>query len=173
MCCFALCNSQEKLLELIDADQLPVEYGGTCDGSACGKGAGKPCLPVHDQEAAMKAFEVDESAFEMKEIVVSAGNKHEEVMDATKGSVFSWYIQTTAHDLEVAVDFLPKSGGADEEKADPLPVVNSRRFPTSEIPVQGSFACSQDGQFKFKFDNAFSFWTSKTVRYHIAVTNSQ
>ena len=44
---------QEKLLELIDADQLPVEYGGTCDGSQCGtavgKPAGTPCIKLHDQ----------------------------------------------------------------------------------------------------------------------------
>jgi hypothetical protein len=75
---------KEKLLELIDADQLPIEYGGTCDGSKCGKGANKPCLPVHDRDDAMKAFEVDESSMDIKEIVVKAGQKHEEVIKGQK-----------------------------------------------------------------------------------------
>lgn len=45
----AICGTdyRDTLLEFIDANQLPEEYGGTCQG-ACGK---TPCIPTHDPEA--------------------------------------------------------------------------------------------------------------------------
>lgn len=180
---------QEKLLELIDADQLPAEYGGTCDGSQCGtavgKPAGTPCIKLHDQAEAMKAFEVDESTLDMKEQVVPSGTKHEVVVAGEAGTVFSWYIKTTSHDIEVAVDFVANAAdaGGSASAADasaaaaaspaavaPQIVVANKRFPTGEIPVQGSFQCKVAGALKFVFDNSYSYWTSKTCRYHITST---
>lgn len=46
---------------------------------ACGK---TPCITVHDQEKALKAFEVDESTLNMDQVDVPAGHKVEKTLKA-------------------------------------------------------------------------------------------
>lgn len=132
---------EDVLLDLIDADQLPVEYGGTC---SCQGG----CIPVY----------LD------REVYVGAGSKHhEEVELGPQGSKISWSYQTGSHDISFGV--IHKHPSGDEIVLSP-PTRHKNSTPGS---LKGSIEVPDSGSVALVFDNSYSYLTGKNVKFRVDV----
>jgi len=128
------------LLDLIDADQLPVEYGGTC---SCSGG----CIPVHLNN----------------EIYVSAGSSHEATVQVSSGSSLTWAFQSIAHDISFEV--VHNSPTGERKVLSP----KERCTTAASKTVKGNVTISDPGTVSVIFDNSYSYWTGKTIKYRLDV----
>jgi hypothetical protein len=132
---------EDTLLELIDADQLPVEYGGLC---SCPGG----CIPTY----------LD------KEVYIGAGSTHEETVElGPQGSTVSWSFQSVSHDISFAVVHKPPSGA----KVTLSPPTRHKN--TAQSKVKGSVVVPDSGSVSLVFDNSYSYMTGKTIKYRVNV----
>eukprot|EP00455_Lapot_gusevi_P040784 TRINITY_DN4653_c0_g5_i2.p2 TRINITY_DN4653_c0_g5~~TRINITY_DN4653_c0_g5_i2.p2 ORF type:complete len:190 (-),score=53.68 TRINITY_DN4653_c0_g5_i2:55-624(-) len=160
-------NYKEKLLEYIDADQLPTEYGGTCNTCA----TAPDCIPVLDPAEIQRALEMDESAMDLKEQVVARGSKFEASIRGPAGAVYGWYFKTVAHDIGFGVKFIPDVAEGEEAVADV--VIAPKRLPAHEYAIQGTYQSAQAGTLHFEWDNTFSYFKSKTIKYMIRFSENE
>jgi len=164
-------NPTKRLLELIDADNLPEEYGGTCK---CDGG----CVPVVDRETLEKeaALEKEKEKTDKKEEVVmdlkeqqvaarfsttvsvhSGGYLEEERKNRDFG-LFGWCVKLASYDIKLTATFTP-----DNKESSKVTVIPETRCSTHE----GSFMATEPGRFDLTFDNTYSRLRSKTIKYAI------
>ena len=101
-----------RLLELIDADQLPVEYGGTC---TCEGG----CVP--------------KPQFEEKAVVPARDKVERRIACAEAGGELAWFFSTVGNDVKFSVEFQPSADGAAKVEVVGLGKCNSHHFPVSGV----------------------------------------
>jgi len=134
---------RDALLEVIDEDQLPVQYGG------------KNELELWTNPEA-----------EHKKTLVRAGNKLVEEYNLNAGDVLNWDFRTVAADIGFSVEFEPSSGGDKES------IVGYSRIEAHKKIVQGEYKCPENvsGKVLITFDNSFSYWNGKELIYLITHT---
>jgi len=157
---------QKRMLQLIDEDSLPAEYGGKC---ACSGG----CVPVVDREMLEKELEMEKKDaekehMEMKEQVVAArysavvsvhsGGYLEEERKNKDFGFFGWCVKVPSYDIKLAITFTP-----DDNKSSKVVVLAETRTANHE----GSFTALEPGRLDVTFDNTYSRLRSKTVSYAI------
>jgi len=79
---------------------------------------------------------------------------------AMAGSVVKYSFSTTLGDISFAAEFHAPGQPAQV-------IVASMRVPSDVETIKGSFKADCDGSFLFLFDNAYSWFTSKTLSYSI------
>lgn len=140
---------QSVLLERIDADQLPVRLGGTCN---CEGG----CVRVPDHLAAdmrLVALDVARSDSETVSVPVEGAGK------------VAWRFLCEAHDITFSAIFNPKQEDGVEISDSPTVVCSPERCENKS----GLFDAPGPGALEFVFDNTFSWTRGKTVKYDVMV----
>eukprot|EP00004_Rigifila_ramosa_P000016 TRINITY_DN10031_c0_g1_i1.p1 TRINITY_DN10031_c0_g1~~TRINITY_DN10031_c0_g1_i1.p1 ORF type:complete len:375 (+),score=85.21 TRINITY_DN10031_c0_g1_i1:3-1127(+) len=132
---------QSALLELIDADSLPEEYGGTCK-----------CVPA--------CIEQNQSVSLPHKITVNAGAVSVfEVPTGAEGGLLEIFFKTESKDIALSV-----SHHAHNES--PVVLQTSQRYTHAySFPNKAIFAAHKPGKFLVSFDNSYSFFSAKTVSY--------
>jgi phosphatidylinositol/phosphatidylcholine transfer protein len=147
---------KEELLKHYDADQLPVEYGGTAD----------VVLEVLDTAKAQEAVERfrAEEAKDLVEADIAAGKKLEVNKEVgPNGAFLDYYFTTKQHDVRFSVEFLPT------DNSGKVTLVESFKAHASQHAERGTIQVEKAGVVRFIFDNSHSYWTSKHLNYKIDV----
>eukprot|EP00997_Jenningsia_sp_PLL12_P008534 NODE_531_length_1638_cov_181.385777_g441_i0.p1 GENE.NODE_531_length_1638_cov_181.385777_g441_i0~~NODE_531_length_1638_cov_181.385777_g441_i0.p1 ORF type:complete len:380 (-),score=95.85 NODE_531_length_1638_cov_181.385777_g441_i0:224-1363(-) len=130
-----------RLLEDIDAENLPELLGGTCELEVP--------LPSDSQ-----CVDLTRGA---KEVKVAASGSHDEVLEVTKGEVVSWEFSSEKYDIGFSVLFTQKGA------ASPVPMLPNQRVESHKLRITGDFTSPEDGTVLLRFDNTYSRMTAKSV----------
>ena len=164
-------NYQAELLKEIDADQLPVHWGGTAtdpDGDPYCKS--KICMggTVPESYHVVKP-DVDLSKFNV--VNVARGSSEQITIEATQaGEILSWQFWTDNMDIGFGVfkrtsDERQKAGEMEE-------IVPSERVNCHIIPENGAITCDKTGTYVLRFDNTYSWVNAKKVYYMTELVES-
>jgi hypothetical protein len=134
---------QSRLLELVDADQLPAEYGGTC---SCPNG----CIP--------------RPQFDEKATVSSRDKLVRRMPCPPEGGELAWSFLSIDHDIKFSVEFEPVAS-SEKTTIHALGKCDSHHF-----PVSNAHKSTQHGHWVVTWDNTYSFFTSKDVHFSLKVT---
>jgi len=162
-------NPSEFLLQHIAPENLPIEYGGTCDGTACRHGGHegispvKGCLDVLDSST-IKAAEIE--GLDSQTVAYD----FEKVLSASAtgtGETFTWYFEVAdGYDIDFSVELLPVSG---VQESDPNKRVYVQKVERLKVG-QGTFkAPYPNAKVILRWDNNFSYFTSKNIKYTCSV----
>ncbi|GAB1602630.1 SEC14-like protein 2 [Argonauta hians] len=166
-------NYLPTLLQYIEADQIPVFYGGTlrdstgdpkCSLQICYGGDVPPDLYYHRNML--------EGATKPEEVHIGARSYSEIPIEVTQpGSLLSWQFTTVDCDIRFEVHRMCQSGGADprDEECDSVVVVPEQQVESHFVPEVTDIVCSEPGTYVFRFDNTHSWIRSKHVLYQINV----
>jgi len=152
-------NYQEKLLEYLPAEQLPVYLGGTLtdqDGNTrCltllntgGKVPPTCYTPLTGELIGMKVKDI------------ASGQKfclNYDVLQA--GIIISWSFRTDDNDIAFGIDL--KFADDTEE------ILMKKRVQSHHIIEDGSITCQKAGTYEVCFDNSFSWATPKKLYYTV------
>ncbi|EFX85317.1 hypothetical protein DAPPUDRAFT_237865 [Daphnia pulex] len=152
------------LLKEIDADQLPVYYGGTMvDENGDPKCSSK----------ISKGGEVPQSYYldivkptpkkNMTSISVASGSKKKlEYKIIQSNSVLRWEFMTEDGDIGFSAYYVERNG----EKVD---LMSSERIQSHLMMEEGELLCVRPVLYVLEFDNSYSYLRSKKVWYNVAV----
>jgi hypothetical protein len=171
----------EFLLQHIDAESLPAEYGGKCTGKNCqhgGLGADcalvpscvdtldssklKPVLsPSSAASAAAAGLEEQLVSYEFETVVSSSSGGNDET--------FTWYFEEKTNlDLDFSVLLLPVNGVKETDENKKVYIQKTERVRQSK----GSFkAPYPNAKLLFRWDNNFSWMAKKNIRYMVSCIN--
>lgn len=147
---------KDALLEVIDEENLPEEYGGksTCEGG-CVPGGGKFC----DQKD-------DGTSYNPLQATVGRKDTFEAKLNIDReGSTLSWEFSTKSHDIGFGVFYSPDGEAKNRET-----VVGSERFNAHESTVQGHLVAKRAGTYILQWDNSYSYMKSKALTYQIFIS---
>jgi len=149
-------NQTATLLKYIDADQLPVEYGGT----------NEDCAPHAEPHKVLEELKLKEEQMAeeltLTPIEVPAKDTSQVSHQIAEGGVVGWYMKLDSKDIDFSVEFV-----SDKKGAGITAVVPQVRCSNHE----GSFAADGPGTVYVNFNNKYSIMTSKLIRYNISLTN--
>jgi hypothetical protein len=157
----------DKLRELVDDDQIPVELGGSC--SQCG---GKPCISAGGAvpESYWRGANANiNNPDTVHKATVNRSDTHEVRLTVTKGSTLLYEFWTDDYDLQFGVQFCSK---ADKTGAR-LPLIPTTKHDSHEKHVAGDITAPEDGALILVFDNSYSMFRKKQVYYKINLPSTQ
>jgi len=148
---------KEKLRALIDAEQLPEEYGGTCK---CPGG----CIKMKTEAEVKQILLKDHTGLQLVEKYVGAGEKFEVVLEGEPGDEFKWSFDVdSGYDINFGVEMKPLDGGAT------VTVKIPGRCNTSK----GQYTTTAPCTLSFLWDNSYSYFNGKNLKYHASVANTK
>jgi len=165
-------NPAEFLLQHITPENLPAEYGGVCTGEKCcrgGMGLNHPtikgCVDVLDSSQ-LKAEEVSgldhiEVAYDFeKEVSATSGGANE---------TFTWYFEVeNGYDIDFSVELLPVSGQREADETKRVLIQKVERLKSGKGSFKAPFP---NAKVIFRWDNNFSYFTSKQLKYTVSCLN--
>mmetsp|Transcript_17526 Transcript_17526/g.42786 ORF Transcript_17526/g.42786 Transcript_17526/m.42786 type:complete len:398 (+) Transcript_17526:252-1445(+) len=134
---------KEVLLEKVDEKELPKAFGG---------GNEKP-IPVPTVTSA------DKDGLESQYVSMMDAWELYKHCEDEKGGKYVWHFKLESYDINFSVDWQEK--GSEEWKS----IVNEEKV----TKHQGEFTAKGPGQLRLTFDNKYSYLTSKTVKYALAL----
>nr|KAG5713252.1 hypothetical protein BaRGS_007779 [Batillaria attramentaria] len=160
-------NYKQALMKHIDADQLPVHWGGTmvdpdgdpfCSSRVCMGG-----------EVPEEYYIQDLTATEgFTEASVGRGSSLQvDVEVALPRSAIRWQFKTDGFDIGFGV--YRKTGEGRQKAGEMEAVLPSDRVNSHLVPEDGSVTCSEPGSYVVRFDNTYSWTRSKKILYLIEV----
>jgi phosphatidylinositol/phosphatidylcholine transfer protein len=135
------------LRERIDPNDLPDWAGGEC--TDCKDG----CVVDIDPDTGMTELPVTAKSVETIKFPIKSEGAH-----------VSWEFRTVSRDIGFRADFISANG-------DTVSVEPDTRPQSHKINVRGSYAAPSAGTLQLTFDNTFSRWTGKTVKYKVDIVN--
>jgi len=160
-------NPGEFLLQNIDAENLPVEYGGTCTGEKCKHGGCsapglKGCVDVLDTSG-LKATVV--SGLDEVEVVYDFEKEIAGPPDSNDAS-FTWYFEEKdGLTLDFSIELLPINGQRETDESKKVLVHKVERLSSSK----GTFKAPYPGaKLIFRWDNRFSWTKNKNLCYTVS-----
>ncbi|XP_022106083.1 SEC14-like protein 2 [Acanthaster planci] len=152
-------NWKAVLLQYIDAENLPMYWGGTATG---------PDGDPHCTHQIVVGGKVPESYY-IKDRVVSSqdltrydlsrGSCLELKYDVGKpGSILRYEFKTESHDLAFGIRRIAEDGG----KVD---VLKKQRYNCHLVPEDGEISLQEPGRYVVRFDNSYSWIKAKTLLY--------
>jgi len=154
---------KDTLLQYIDAEMLPKEYGGTC--SACPTSPDcvrrytmdeiKPLLPMQPEEFLPLCT---------KETVRAGKNIYQRLEATKEGDCFEWFfLLPPGQDVDFSVTFERADGLKAIVVSAPCRVVTNEGF-----GAQGSYRAPVPGSLVLNWDNSFSYFSSKEVQIYVS-----
>lgn len=142
-------NFKEELREHIEADQLPEEYGGTSD----------QVIGETPYEEVRQFMLRDASGLSLAEQYIAAGGSFEKELEGVEGDVFVWSFEAdTGYDVGFSVTMTTADGATVMVK--PESRCNSSK---------GEYAATGGCKLVFKWDNSFSYFNGKNLKFHASV----
>nr|CAD2197588.1 unnamed protein product [Meloidogyne enterolobii] len=155
------------LSEYVDLDAWPVHWGGRmCENGdpKCPSKVRYGLGPVPD------SYYVDQSTVMTdydQLTTVYAGDKHLIELRVKANTRISWQYMTEEEDIGFAVYF--DSSGTANNLAEMECVYPYIRLECSLVPISGSMLCEQTGRYIIEFDNYYSWFSAKQLRYNIEI----
>ncbi|XP_046460797.1 SEC14-like protein 2 [Daphnia pulex] len=152
------------LLKEIDADQLPVHYGGTMTDS---KGDPKCSSLISlggevPQSYYMEAIKPTPNK-NMTSLSIPSGSKKKlEFKVIQSNSILKWEFMTEDGDIGFGVHYVERNG-------DKFDLVNNERVESHLMMEEGELLCTRPVLYVVEFDNSFSYLRSKKLWYRIVV----
>ncbi|XP_033118906.1 SEC14-like protein 2 [Anneissia japonica] len=160
-------NWKEALLKHIDADVLPVFWGGNAtdpDGNVNCRSK------IQMGGEVPKSFYLKDRELSSKNLItkqISRGSAIEMKYIVTKpGSVIRYEFKTHDHDIAFGIKRL----GAENEKT---VIKKTERYNSHMVPEDGEVILDDPGQYVVKFDNSYSWTKTKTVSFCIELLEPQ
>jgi hypothetical protein len=182
------------LIEELGADSLPKEYTGKCECSSGCIQALQPfpaylkppadLIPINikagksqtiefplvattaeeQQEGAQQAHSLDKDNEFLSKAEFSA-EEHKEISSCAGHYQISWSIEAVHKDIDAEILFLSNSSST------PQLILSKSRIHSAQPFVTGSFLlpATQQGTVKLIFDNSFSYFTSKDIKYKLKI----
>lgn len=139
-------NYKEELLKYIDADQLPVEYGGT-NPMVIREYTREELLPFVQHDGPMTAR------------YVAAGEVFSQEIELATGDKINWAFEIgAAYDIGFSVDIVSKANASSVKT-----IQEAGRMVTNKGSYQATEACTA----VFKWDNTFSYFYGKDLSYNL------
>ncbi|XP_046633880.1 SEC14-like protein 2 isoform X4 [Daphnia pulicaria] len=153
------------LLKEIDADQLPVHFGGTMTDS---KGDPKCSSLISlggevPQSYYMEATKPYPKSYMTTLTVPNFGKRKLEFKITQANSMLRWEFMTEEGDISFRLYYVKSKGG---KKFD---VVNMERVESHLMMEEGEIVCTQPVLYIVEFDNSYSYLRSKNIWYRITV----
>ncbi|ELU10555.1 hypothetical protein CAPTEDRAFT_194024 [Capitella teleta] len=159
---------KERILQDIDADQLPPHWGGTCNLH----GNDPYCQPIVNIGGTVPpeylALKKEFSTSDFNRIQISRGSSQQiEALVSIPGSIIRWQFLSDGADIGFGVfrRTLDSKQKANEMEC----CVPSDRVNSHMVPEDGSFTAEVPGTYVLRFDNTYSWVTSKSVKYEVEV----
>eukprot|EP01088_Endostelium_zonatum_P012196 TRINITY_DN26381_c0_g1_i2.p1 TRINITY_DN26381_c0_g1~~TRINITY_DN26381_c0_g1_i2.p1 ORF type:complete len:432 (-),score=142.41 TRINITY_DN26381_c0_g1_i2:62-1333(-) len=180
-------NYKESLLKEIDSDQIPVEYGGTC--TSCDNSDGfcykRKQGPFIDKNQ-------DGTTINPVTTTIGRRSKHEvEVTVSGNNTKVLWQFEIEANTIEYTILFgedkkkiiLEKTVYENKEGVE-VEEEKEKKAKEGELEVKqvqqfqgklykGEFVAAEKGVYTFVWDNSFSIFKKKTIRYWVTIVNEQ
>ena len=88
----------------------------------------------------------------------------------TPGTIIYWVFATRTLDIEFQVDYLgPFGGNFEKNEKFPQILIEKKRLDTGKKVQRGLILAKKTGLFRFSWDNRYSWFTEKLLRYRIFV----
>ncbi|KAL3103284.1 hypothetical protein niasHS_002470 [Heterodera schachtii] len=98
---------------------------------------------------------------------VYAGDKHLIELKVKANTRIGWQYLTEEEDIGFAVYFDPSGNANNLTEMDCVfPYI---RLECSQVPISGSLLCEQSGRYIIEFDNYYSWFSAKQLRYNIEI----
>lgn len=147
-----------ELLKHIDIEQLPFEYGGQYECN----GKGKPCIPEFDLKTLNLKDMGVASAGETDQTSIASGKTFSQKFEASaKGGTVHWFFRV-AEDYNVS--FSVKVEFPDSKKA-----AVWAKAACKLVADQGSYEVKEKATITVTFDNSFSWFRAKTLKYSCVI----
>lgn len=140
----------KALLEHIDADQLPVEYGGTLQVN----------YPHSIHEQLEDGAEKKAEELETVELQVGSGKTHQITVPIRSDGHLLWYFTTQPHNIDFTCEVRSQNGTKT--------VVERQRLSLHEGTHEVTVAEGEESEAVFYFCNKFSYMRGKTVQHYIS-----
>jgi len=143
---------QQELLEIIDADCLPKEYGGTCEcEGGCIAGTGGSYSDTKD----------DGTTHNPVEATVSRKSQHAVKVNVTEEqTVIAWEFMTEEYDIGFGVNY-------EETDGEVQTLIEVERCSSQEQKLEGHLVAEKTGTYVLIWDNSYSMFTKKILKYQV------
>ncbi|XP_024908804.1 SEC14-like protein 2 isoform X1 [Cynoglossus semilaevis] len=157
-------NWQEVLLKYIDAEELPVIYGGKLTDPD-----GDPrCRTMinHVGPVPSSYYVWDHVNLEYDQcLTINRGSTRQMDYEILfPGCVLRWQFASEGADIGFGV-FLKAKKGERKKAAQMEEVLPSQRYNAHLVPEDGSLTCDQPGVYVLRFDNTYSIFQAKRVSF--------
>ncbi|VDD86280.1 unnamed protein product [Enterobius vermicularis] len=159
---------QNALSHYVELDSWPMHWGGKmCDENGDPKCPSKiryglgpvPDSYYVDPNTAMTDYD--------QLTTVYAGEKHLIEIKVKPNTRISWQYMTSEEDIGFAIryDNTNKANNLTEMEI----VFPYIRLECSQVPIEGSMVCEKPGRYIIEFDNYYSWFSAKQLRYNIDI----
>nr|XP_019961578.1 PREDICTED: SEC14-like protein 2 [Paralichthys olivaceus] len=159
-------NWQEVLLKYIDAEELPMIYGGKLtdpDGDPRCRTRINHVGPVPPSYYVRDHVQVDYEQC----LTVSRGSSEQLDYEILfPGCVLRWQFSSEGADIGFGV-FLKAKKGEWRKAAQMQEVVPSQRYNAHLVPEDGSLTCERPGVYVLRFDNTYSIFQNKRISFTV------
>ncbi|XP_058492402.1 SEC14-like lipid binding 8 [Solea solea] len=161
-------NWKEVLLKYIDAEELPMIYGGKLtdpDGDPRCRTRINLVGPVPSSYYVREHVKVNYEQC----ITVSRGSSRQldyEIL--IPGCVLRWQFACEGADIGFGV-FLKAKRGEWKKAAQMQEVVHSQRYNAHLVPEDGSLTCEHAGVYVIRFDNTYSIFQAKRISFTVEI----
>ncbi|XP_072034353.1 SEC14-like protein 2 [Amphiura filiformis] len=157
-------NWKEVVLEHIDADVLPVHWGGTKtdpDGDPKCPSMIKPGGEVpKSYYKNVDRFE-DDTKYITKDI--SRGAVHEVAFDVSqRGSLLRYLFKSNGHDISFGINYIDAAGKRTS-------ILEIKRYNSHMVPEDGEMELERPGKYIMVFDNSYSWTRGKRISYWLEI----
>lgn len=158
-------NWKSELLKVVDADQLPVHWGGNAtdpDGDPCCKS--KIVMGGTVDPKFYFAEGIDHSMFTRATIGRRSALKLPFQVDSSR-SLLRWQFFTEGSDIKFGISFRSQNHSESPEEL----LVPAARLNSHMVPEDGSLTCEKAGIYTVTFDNSYSWFHGKKLLYQVDV----
>eukprot|EP00794_Sanderia_malayensis_P014099 gene14099-15571_t len=160
-------NWKQELLKNIDADQLPVHYGGTCYDANKDPMCSEYICYAGDVPRSYYNNNTNMECEGMDFVSIRHGDKFNlEYNVKTEGSILHWYFQTEKHDIGFGIYFKENTRGKLRE------IIAVGKRESHLVAEDGTFICDEKGIYVVQFDNSYSWTRNKKLFYQIGLTST-
>ncbi|KAI9537146.1 hypothetical protein NQZ68_028276 [Dissostichus eleginoides] len=161
-------NWQEVLMKYIDAEELPVIYGGKLTDP---DGDPRCRTMIHHVSPVPPSYYVrDHVKMEYEQCTtVSRGSSQQLDYEILfPGCVLRWQFASDGADIGFGV-FVKAKKGEKKKAAQMEEVVLSQRYNAHLVPEDGSLTCERPGVYVLRFDNTYSVFQAKRISFTVEV----
>lgn len=156
-----------KMLEHVDASQIPKYFGGTMtDEDGDPKCKTKICWGgrIPKDMYNKRNEDKDNNNENYVDTTINKGGKLKlEFQCDTPGSVLNWDFRTFDHDIRFGIKSIDEKTGEHHYE---IPIT---RVGSHEMDEVGFISCRENCKYIFVFDNSYSYLRSKKIRYAISL----
>ncbi|XP_010768243.1 SEC14-like protein 2 [Notothenia coriiceps] len=161
-------NWQEVLMKYIDAEELPVIYGGKLTDP---DGDPRCRTMIHHVSPVPPSYYVRDHVKMEYEQCTSVSRGSSQQLDYEilfPGCVLRWQFASEGADIGFGV-FVKAKKGEKKKAAQMEEVVLSQRYNAHLVPEDGSLTCERPGVYVLRFDNTYSMFQAKRISFTVEV----